>query len=109
MTQSFDGAPPPGPSAATDACEIFEIVAPVADATAALATAIQQAPDSLAGVSIAVSHQRTLLLNARAWDVFEYAVRDLPGLVVRRPTRDQSRALRFLLLTKPIAPSTDPM
>jgi hypothetical protein len=76
-----------------------EVTGPIADALGALARAIQNAPGTLAGASIAVSDHETLLLNERAWALFEGALATVPDLATRAPVPGHARPIRFLLLS----------
>jgi len=76
---------------------IVEIVAPVADASSALAECIQSNRAGLAGASIAVSESGTLLLNEAAWRLCGATLKALPGLEVRESPSETSKPLRFLL------------
>ena len=77
----------------------IEITGPIADVLGALARAIQNAPGSLAGASIAVTERETLLLNERAWALFADALSALPDLATRTSVPSPSKPIRFLLLS----------
>ena len=94
-----DGASASGPSDRTSAGVWIEITGPIADALGALAKAIQNAPGSLAGASIAVTEHETLLLNERAWALFADALMALPNLATRTSPPVRSKPIRFLLLS----------
>src|SRR4051812_19544726 len=94
-------------SAVTDSeADFVEIVSPVADAMGVLADLIAEVRDRLSGASIAKSDQGTLLLNGYAWELFGDRLNEaLPNLVVARPARSESKALKFLLVVS--GPSRD--
>lgn len=77
----------------------IEVTGPIADALGALARAIQHAPGTLAGASIAVTEHETLLLNERAWALFADALGALPNLATRPSVPGHSKPIRFLLLS----------
>src|ERR1700759_4679523 len=76
-----------------------EVTGPIADVLGVLAKAIQTSPGALAGASIAVTERETLLLNERAWTLFADALAALPNLATRASVPEQSRPIRFLLLS----------
>ena len=76
-----------------------EIVAPVADASRALAEAVQDPSASLVGVTIAVSDRNTLLLNDAAWRLFADTLNALPDLRVSTSVTEGPKPVRFLLGT----------
>ncbi len=94
-----DGASAFAPADRTSAGAWIEVTGPIADALGALAKAIQHTPGSLAGASIAVTEQETLLLNERAWTLFADALASLPNLVTRPAAPKRSKPIRFLLLS----------
>jgi hypothetical protein len=77
----------------------IEVTGPIADVLGVLAKAIQHAPGTLAGATIAVTANETLLLNERAWALFADALAALPNLVTRPPAPKVSKPIRFLLLS----------
>ncbi len=90
------------------AADFVEILAPIADASKALAECIQGNRNGLAGASIAISESGTLLLNAVAWRLCGDALRALPGLKVREASSDVSKPLRFLLVASTPTPADPP-
>lgn len=89
-------------SASTDLASTgawIEVTGPIADVLGALARAIQHAPGTLAGASIAVTEHETLLLNERAWSLFADTLATLPNLATRPSVRSHSKPIRFLLLS----------
>jgi hypothetical protein len=89
------------------ASDFIEILAPIADASKALADCIQDNRSGLAGASIAISESGTLLLNPVAWRLCGETLRALPGFKAREPASDVSQPLRFLL-TASQSPEGDP-
>jgi hypothetical protein len=87
--------------------DFVEVLAPIADASKALAECIQDNGASLAGASIAVSESGTLLLNSVAWRLCGDTLRALPGLKLRDPSSSVSQPLRFLLIASQ-SPESDP-
>jgi len=85
--------------------DFIEVLAPIADASKALAECIQDNPSGLAGASIAISQNGTLLLNPVAWRLCGEMLRALPGFRAREPASSVSKPLRFLLIAS--APSDD--
>lgn len=77
----------------------IEVTGPIADVLGALAKAIQHAPGTLDGASIAVTERETLLLNERAWALFAEALATLPDLATRAALPPPSKPIRFLLLS----------
>jgi hypothetical protein len=85
-------------SPSTAACISAEVLSPVADALGVLADLVSTVRGKLAGASIAKSDRGTLLFNGRAWDLFASGLhRELPGLVVMQPAREDSKPIRFVM------------
>ncbi|MET0229437.1 MAG: hypothetical protein ABW186_00735 [Rhodanobacteraceae bacterium] len=94
-----DGASASAPRDRVSSGAWIEVTGPIADVLAALAKAIQHAPGTLAGASIAVTERETLLLNERAWALFADVLSSLPDLATRPAVPKESRPIRFLLLS----------
>jgi hypothetical protein len=77
---------------------LVEVVGPIVETLNALARAIHETSESLAGASIAVTERGTLLLNQRAWILFASALKVVPRLVTRHASRAESKPIRFLLV-----------
>lgn len=82
-----------------------EIISPVADALGELADLVTAASGQLTGASLGKSERGTLLLNARAWELFGAELRRrLPEMVVHEPSRDGLTPIRFILVSSDEAP-----
>jgi hypothetical protein len=96
----LDSAPPADVAGEVGPIDLWvEVVGPIVDVLNVLARAIHATPDPLAGASIAVTERGTLLLNQRAWILFGAALKTLPNLVTQHNSRDESKPIRFLLVS----------
>lgn len=83
----------------------IEIVSPVADALGELADLVTTTSGDLKGASLGKSERGTVLLNARAWELFgDELRRRLPQMVVHEPSREGLTPIRFILVSSDEAP-----